>query len=87
MEALSRSGRTWNNILAQYKQGRFTQTILTICYIAFMLTIERYTGLFGGTGLQGGSLVLVSGSVKLVRVFLGIVTGFWSTFVLGGGVV
>ena len=24
-------------------------------------------------------------SVKLVRVFLGIVTGFWSTFVLGGG--
>ena len=25
--------------------------------------------------------------VKLVRVFLGIVTGFWSTFVLGGMVV
>ena len=24
-------------------------------------------------------------SVKLVRVFLRIVTGFWSTFVLGGG--
>ena len=36
-------------------------------------------------------LVLVSAflhvgvSVKLVRVFLGIVTSFWSTFVLGGG--
>ena len=36
-------------------------------------------------------LVLVSAflcvevSVKLVRVFFGIVTGFWSTFVLGGG--
>ena len=64
---------------------------MTISDIAFMLTIERYTGLFGGTGLQGGSLVLVSasfhvdGSVKLVKVFLGIVTGFWSTFVLGGG--
>ena len=35
-------------------------------------------------------IVLVSASlhvevsVKLVRVFLGVVTGFWSTFVLGG---
>ena len=56
-----------------------------------MLTIERYTGLFGGTGLQGGSLVLVSaslhveGSVKLVRVFLGIVTVFLEHVRAGGG--
>ena len=56
-----------------------------------MLTIECCAGLLGGTGLQGGSIVVVSASlhvevsIKLVRAFLRIVTGFWSTFVLGGG--
>ena len=47
--------------------------------------------MFGGTGLQGGTLVLVSASlhvevsVKLVRVFLGIVTGFFLARSCWGG--
>ena len=50
------------------------------------------TGCFGGTGPQGGSLVLVSVflhvkiSVKVVRLYLGMVTSFGARLCWGGNV-
>ena len=58
-------------------------------YDLVFMQFERYTGLFGGTGFQGGSFLgsvflHVEVSVILVMVFFEIATWFLEHFVLRG---
>ena len=65
-------------------------TDLLICnksdrYIQFFWVCCVGLGARSVVNLSGGSLCVWRSSVTLFRVYLGMVTCFWSTFVLGGG--
>ena len=73
--------------------NHFVRLIDSLVFSGFSLSPVAYASCVNNPGCLVVVLVLASAflpvkiSVKVLRVYLGMVTSFWSTFVQGGGVV